>query len=99
MAARNCAAKCMRVLNSEKLLFAFPRRPHTEVEQPECSALQCGIFLARCSYGLTTIQSSYGPEETMNRFEAEVIARGMIAFRFEDNLTLLQEMGVAKVGS
>jgi AraC-like DNA-binding protein len=32
------------------------------------------------AYGLTTIRSSYGPEETMNRFEAEVMARGMIAF-------------------
>src|ERR1700683_2127838 len=34
--------------------------------------------------GLVTIRSSYGPEETMNRFEAEVRARGMIAFAHID---------------
>jgi uncharacterized protein (DUF302 family) len=34
--------------------------------------------------GLATIQSSYGPEETMNRFEAEVRQRGMIAFAHID---------------
>jgi uncharacterized protein (DUF302 family) len=35
--------------------------------------------------GLTTIRSSYGPEETMNRFEAEVRARGMTAFAHIDH--------------
>jgi uncharacterized protein (DUF302 family) len=35
--------------------------------------------------GLTTIRSRYGPEETMNRFEAEVRARGMIAFAHIDH--------------
>jgi uncharacterized protein (DUF302 family) len=35
--------------------------------------------------GLTTIRSSLGPEETMNRFEAEVRARGMIAFAHIDH--------------
>ena len=30
--------------------------------------------------GLVTIRSSYGPEETMNRFEAEVRAKGMTVF-------------------
>jgi uncharacterized protein (DUF302 family) len=35
--------------------------------------------------GLTTIRSSYGPEETMNRFEAEVRARGMMAFAHIDH--------------
>src|ERR1700675_5008941 len=30
--------------------------------------------------GLITIESRYGPEETMNRFEAEVRARGMTVF-------------------
>jgi hypothetical protein len=35
--------------------------------------------------GLTTIRSSFGPEETMNRFEAEVRARGMIAFAHIDH--------------
>jgi uncharacterized protein (DUF302 family) len=32
------------------------------------------------SDGLTTIPSSYGPKETMNRLEAEVQARGMTIF-------------------
>jgi uncharacterized protein (DUF302 family) len=35
--------------------------------------------------GLTTIRSSFGPEETMNRFEAVVRARGMIAFAHIDH--------------
>src|SRR5258706_2076145 len=43
--------------------------------------------------GLTTIPSSYGPEETMNRFEAEVRARGLIAFAHIDHAA-----GAAAVG-
>src|SRR5882757_7403138 len=43
--------------------------------------------------GLTTIRSSYGPEETMNRFEAEVRAMGMIAFAHIDHAA-----GAAAVG-
>src|ERR1700683_4644692 len=43
--------------------------------------------------GITTIRSSYGPEETMNRFEAEVRARGMIAFAHIDYAA-----GAASVG-
>jgi uncharacterized protein (DUF302 family) len=43
--------------------------------------------------GLTTIRSSYGPEETMNRFEAEVRAKGMIAFAHIDHAA-----GAAAVG-
>jgi uncharacterized protein (DUF302 family) len=35
--------------------------------------------------GLTTIRSSYGPEDTMNRFEAEVRARGMTALAHIDH--------------
>jgi len=30
--------------------------------------------------GLTTIKSNFGPEETLNRLEAEVKARGMTLF-------------------
>ena len=30
--------------------------------------------------GLTTLPSSHGPKETMNRFEAEVKAKGMTVF-------------------
>jgi uncharacterized protein (DUF302 family) len=43
--------------------------------------------------GLTTIRSSYGPEDTMNRFEAEVRARGMIALAHIDHAA-----GAASVG-
>src|SRR5215475_11912983 len=35
--------------------------------------------------GLTTIKSSNGPEETMNRFEAEVRGRGMTVFAHIDH--------------
>jgi uncharacterized protein (DUF302 family) len=35
--------------------------------------------------GLITIKSRYGPEETMNRFEAEVRARGMTVFAHIDH--------------
>jgi uncharacterized protein (DUF302 family) len=43
--------------------------------------------------GLTTIQSSYGPEETMNRLEAEVRARGLTVFAQIDHAA-----GAAAVG-
>ncbi len=32
------------------------------------------------AHGLITLHSSFGPEETMDRFEAEVRARGMTVF-------------------
>lgn len=35
--------------------------------------------------GLTTIRSGYGPEETMNRLEAEVRAKGMTIFAHIDH--------------
>jgi uncharacterized protein (DUF302 family) len=35
--------------------------------------------------GLITIKSSFGPEETMKRLEAEVHARGMIVFAHVDH--------------
>jgi uncharacterized protein (DUF302 family) len=35
--------------------------------------------------GLITIESRYGPEETMNRFESEVRARGMTVFAHIDH--------------
>ena len=43
--------------------------------------------------GLITIESRYGPEETMNRFEAEVRARGMTVFAHIDRAA-----GAAAVG-
>ena len=43
--------------------------------------------------GLTTIQSSYGPEETIKRLEAEITSRGMTVFAHIDHTA-----GAAGVG-
>jgi uncharacterized protein (DUF302 family) len=43
--------------------------------------------------GLTTIQSSYGPEETIHRLEAEIRSRGMAVFAHIDHAA-----GAAAVG-
>ena len=43
--------------------------------------------------GLITIQSSFGPEETMNRFDSEVRAKGMTVFAHIDHAA-----GAAAVG-
>jgi uncharacterized protein (DUF302 family) len=43
--------------------------------------------------GLTTIRSSYGPEETIKRLEAEIRARGMTIFAHIDHMA-----GAAAVG-
>src|ERR1700690_25552 len=43
--------------------------------------------------GLITIQSSFGPEATMNRFESEVRAKGMTVFAHADDAA-----GAAAVG-
>jgi uncharacterized protein (DUF302 family) len=43
--------------------------------------------------GLVTMKSSFGPEETMNRFEAEVRAKGMTVFAHIDHAA-----GAAAVG-
>jgi uncharacterized protein (DUF302 family) len=43
--------------------------------------------------GLTTLPSSHGPKETMNRFEAEVKAKGMTVFARIDHAA-----GAAAVG-
>ena len=45
--------------------------------------------------GLTTIRSSNGPEETMNRFEAEVRARGMIAIAHIDHGAAAAALGLS----
>jgi uncharacterized protein (DUF302 family) len=37
--------------------------------------------------GLTTLRSSYGPKDTMNRLEAEVRAKGMTVFARIDHAT------------
>jgi len=45
--------------------------------------------------GLTTIQSHFGPEETMNRLEAEIKARGMSVFARINHAELAAEAGLA----
>jgi uncharacterized protein (DUF302 family) len=48
---------------------------------------------AMASDGLTTIRSSYGPKDTMNRLEAEVKAKGLTVFARIDHAA-----GAAAVG-
>jgi uncharacterized protein (DUF302 family) len=45
--------------------------------------------------GLVTMESRYGPEETMNRFEAEVRARGMTVFAHIDHAAGAAAVGLA----
>jgi uncharacterized protein (DUF302 family) len=48
---------------------------------------------AMATEGLITVKSSFGPEETMSRFEAEVRAKGMTVFAHIDHAA-----GAAAVG-
>jgi uncharacterized protein (DUF302 family) len=48
---------------------------------------------AMAAEGLITLRSHFGPEETMNRFEAEVHARGMTVFAHVDHAA-----GAAAIG-
>src|SRR5215475_5082476 len=45
--------------------------------------------------GLTTIKSNNGPEETMNRFEAEVRGRGMTVFAHIDHAASAAAAGLS----
>src|SRR5258705_5494300 len=45
--------------------------------------------------GLTTIQSKFGPQETSNRFEAELKARGMTVFARINHAALAKGAGLA----
>jgi uncharacterized protein (DUF302 family) len=45
--------------------------------------------------GLITIPSSYGPEETMNRLEAEVRRKGMIVFAHVDHAAAAAAVGLS----
>jgi uncharacterized protein (DUF302 family) len=51
-------------------------------------------MLGRSMEGLTTIQSSFGPSETMNRLEREIKARGMEVFSRIDHAALAAEAGL-----
>ena len=44
--------------------------------------------------GLITVPSSYGPKETMNRFEAEVMAKGMTIFARIDHAAGATQVGL-----
>ena len=44
--------------------------------------------------GLITLRSSFGPEETMNRFEAEVRAKGMTVFAHIDHAAGASAVGL-----
>ena len=45
--------------------------------------------------GLTTIRSSYGPEETIERLEAEIRSRGMTIFARIDHAAGAAEVGLS----
>jgi uncharacterized protein (DUF302 family) len=45
--------------------------------------------------GLTTIRSSYEPEETMKRLEAEIRAKGMTVFAHVDHAAGAAEVGLS----
>jgi uncharacterized protein (DUF302 family) len=45
--------------------------------------------------GLITLRSGYGPEETMNRFEAEVRAKGMTVFAQIDHAARAAALGLS----
>src|SRR5271165_3892271 len=45
--------------------------------------------------GLTTIPSSYGPRDTLDRLEAEIKARGMTVFARVDHAAGAAEVGVS----
>jgi len=45
--------------------------------------------------GLITIESAYGPEETMNRFEAEVRARGLTVYAHIDHAAGATAVGLS----
>jgi uncharacterized protein (DUF302 family) len=49
---------------------------------------------AMASDGLTTIPSSYGPEDTMNRLEAAVAAKGMTVFARIDHAAGASAVGL-----
>jgi uncharacterized protein (DUF302 family) len=61
-------------------------------------ALVIGIWLwgacAMASDGLTTMLSSFGPKETMDRLEAEIKARGMTVFAHIDHAAGAAEVGL-----
>src|SRR5262245_9900394 len=68
---------------------SYPRRSDMRVVRTVVFALIATTLLsggyAMSADGLITLHSSFGPEETMSRFEAEVRARGMTIFSHIDH--------------
>src|SRR5262249_15589963 len=62
-------------------------------------SIVAGIFLlgahAMAADGLTTIPSSYGPKETMDRLEAEIKAKGMTVFARIDHAAGAAQAGLS----
>src|SRR5262249_16333684 len=62
-------------------------------------SIVAGIFLlgahAMAADGLTTIPSSYGPKETMDRLEAEIKAKGMTGFARIDHAAGAAQAGLS----
>jgi hypothetical protein len=50
---------------------------------------------AMAADGLTTIRSSHGPDDTMNRLEAEVKAKGLTVFARIDHAAGAEEVGLS----
>src|ERR1700720_2037412 len=83
----------------------FPQGPRWTVMTQETGVLTRGMIFALTALiclwgvqamavdGLTSIRSSHGPEDTMNRLEAEVKAKGMTVFARIDHAA-----GAAAVG-
>src|SRR5215510_13507112 len=55
----------------------------------------CVGFQAMAADGLTTIPSSYGPKDTMNRLEAAVKAKGLTVFARIDHAARAAEAGLS----
>lgn len=53
------------------------------------------VVRAMSAEGLTTLRSSNGPEETMNRFEAEARANGLTVFAHIDHAAAAAAAGLA----
>jgi len=56
--------------------------------------IHCGEF-AIAAEGLTTVPSGFGPQETMDRLEAEVRAMGMTVFARIDHAAAATSAGLA----
>src|SRR5262245_66331328 len=74
-----------------------------ESKMSKLSLIVAGTFLvgahAMAADGLTTIPSSYGPKETMDRLEAEIEAKGMTVFARIDHAAGAAQAGLPVVAA